>query len=230
MALLIISFSCTVKQEITFQPDGSGSLEMNVVLMDGFYDYLKEMVQDASDFGYSGSVEVMDLDLIREQLSELPGVEVTHVESPTPKTLKINMRFQNINSILAKPGDPALKEVFKFTKTGNTKEFRFFLNESNYELITPLIPVTDNPLFDALGPNPDYPLSKEEYLDLVEFTMDEKGPQMVLDSAVITTVKVNGAIISQTGGTMSGKNVVYNLPLLKFLLLLDDISYSFKFQ
>jgi hypothetical protein len=203
---------------------------MKITLMDGFYEYLKEMTQEASDFGFNTNGEVFDTEMIKMSLMELPGIDVTRIYSPDPKNLELDFEFADINAILEDPADQELKKVFDYKNTGNKKEFKFFLNALNYKLIEPLIPVKDNPLFDALGPQPDYLISREEYLDLVEFTMGDEGPKMVIDSDVVTTVSVNGRLLAQSGGTISQGKAVFHLPLLKVLLLLEDMDYSFQFE
>lgn len=225
--VLIISSSCTIKQDIYLNKDGSGSASVNIEVMDGFYDYLVTFGEDANDLGYESDSSIFNTEAIREKISGLNGVNVTKISAPTDKTLIIEFSFNNIDTILEASKDPKL---LSFISSGNLKVFRFFLNADTYYQIIPLVPVTDSPLYEALGPQPEYPISEQEYLDLVEFTIGEDGPDMVKDSYVTSNFSVNGNVSSQDGGRISGKKVIFEMPLLKFLLLLDTTEYKISFN
>ncbi len=220
--------SCTIKQDIELNKNGSGSVSINIEMMDGFYDYLITFGEDANDLGYEADNSIFNIEAIENKLSELNGVTVTRVYTPSEKELEIEFNFTDIGSIIeAVPGD---EELLSLVRRGNNRIFRFFLNAETYYQIVPLVPVTDSPLYEALGPQPEYPISEQEYLDLVEFTIGEDGPGMVQDSFVTSNFDVNGSIISQTGGTISRGKVIFELPLLRFLLLLDPTEYEITFN
>ena len=231
LLVLLLTMACTIKQDININPDGSGSVALKVNLMDGYYFYLQELLEDVNDLGYDPEQGVFNTETIKAHLSELPGVTVINVLAPTPKKLEIYFNFEDINELSDKANtDPDAEKVFSLTYDGNRKKFRFYLDADNYHQIESLIPITDSPIYEALGPQPEYPISEEEYLELVEFTIGDNGPDMVKDSNVVTYAKVSGKLISQTGGIFTGGTAKFSLDMLKFLLLLEPMEFSFTFE
>ncbi len=226
--IYVLFSSCTIKQDIELNKDGSGSASINIEIMDGFYDYLITFGEDANDLGYESDDSIFNKQAIDDKLSELNGVTITRISTPSDKELIIEFRFADIGNIIeAISGD---EELLSFVRSGNSRIFNFFLNAETYYQIVPLVPVTDSPLYEALGPQPEYPISEQEYLDLVEFTIGDEGPQMVKDSFVTSTFEVNGNVVSQEGGHISRGDVIFELPLLKFLLLLETTEYEIIFN
>jgi hypothetical protein len=225
--VFILFISCTIEQEIELNIDGSGNASIDIEVMDGFYDYLLTFREDANDLGYESDDSIFNLAAIEDKLSELNGVTISKISSPTDKKLKIEFSFTDIDNIIE--GIKGDADLISFIRNGNTGTFTFFLNAQTYYQIIPLVPVTDSPLYEALGPQPEYPISEQEYLDLVEFTIGDEGPEMVKESLVTTEFDVDGDITSQIGGELSRRKVTFEMPLLKFLLLLDTTEYKVTF-
>jgi hypothetical protein len=226
--VLVLFSSCSIDQEIELNKDGSGTASIDIEVMNGFYDYLETFGADADDLGYESEDSIFNLAAIEAKLSELNGVIIEKISSPTDKKLKIEFSFSDIGNIIEGiQGDP---DLISFVRSGNSSTFKFFLNAQTYYQIIPLVPVTDSPLYEALGPQPEYPISEQEYLDLVEFTIGEEGPEMVKESFVTTELDVDGEVIYQMGGDPSRRKVDFEMPLLKFLLLLDTTEYRVTFE
>jgi hypothetical protein len=146
----------------------------------------------------------------------------------------MEMAFTDINKLIKNtqdtPESKALAKIFYLTQEGNKYRFVFDLNKDNFNQITPLLPATDNPVYEVLGPHPEDPISEEEYYDLAEFTIGEGASRMVKESSIDTTVKVQGQIVAQQGGKAEPNGVSFIIPLIKFLAFNKPLKYSFEFS
>jgi hypothetical protein len=228
-----IFFSCTVKQDVTLNQNGSGAVSIKLTLHEGFYNYLKTLAKDAAEISRKPEEKLFKLEVIREQLVKIPGITVQKLTSLTPRSLEMELTFSDINLLIKEsktaPASPAIKKIFSLTQDGNKYRFILNLSPETYRQLTPMIPVTENPLYEVLGPHPEDPITEDEYYDLVEFTIGEGASQLVKKSNIETTIKVQGKIVSQQGGTIIPNGVSFNIPLIKFLVLNQPIQYSFEF-
>ena len=230
----ILLLSCTLKQNVTLNQNGSGSLSMKITLHQSFYNYLKSLSKDAAELSKKPEEKLFKLDLIKEQLDKLPGVKVQRIVSPTPLSLEMELTFTDINKLIKDTNNTAegkaLSKIFYLTQSDNKYRFVFNLNSQNFSQLTPLMPVKDNPIYEVLGPHPEDPISEAEYYDLAEFTIGEGASQMVKDSSIETTVNVQGQLISQQGGKKTPNGVSFIIPLIKFLAFNKPLHYSFEFS
>jgi hypothetical protein len=228
MAVLLI-ISCSVSQTVKVALDASGSAHVRVELHPVFHEYLSVLREEAGELGLSGSGEIFDTERIKQSLSELPGVVVYTVSTPTPAELEVDLSFRHVGEVL-EGEETGVAEVVTFSQNGKEKSLRFYLDAENYSRIKPLLPTGEDPILDALGPQPDDPLTEQEYLDIVEFALGPEGPAVIQESFLEIRFAPEGEITSYEGGELEGDEVVFRIPLLQFLLLEEPIEYNLSFQ
>jgi hypothetical protein len=88
----------------------------------------------------------------------------------------------------------------------------------------------DNPFFRMFSPVENEGTTEAEYLEMMEFLLGEEGPEAVKGSMIEIRVNVKGRILSHSGGRIDGKSVIYEIPLLRVLLLEEPLEYSLTFK
>jgi hypothetical protein len=81
-----------------------------------------------------------------------------------------------------------------------------------------------------MGPQVNDQISDPEYLEMIKFSLGDEAPGLVQKSFVTITIKPEGQILSQTGGTLSGGAVVFKIPLLRLLVLDKPLDYTVSFK
>jgi hypothetical protein len=65
---------------------------------------------------------------------------------------------------------------------------------------------------------------------MIRFSLGDDGPGLVKKSSIVITVRPEGDIVSQTGGTAAGDEVVFRIPLLRLLVLDTPLDFSLTFR
>ena len=229
IALLLIVTSCTVRDEMLLRPDGSGevyvSVDMHPVLMAYFTDLMMAMT------GAEGDLPIFDLDVLSASLSERPGVTLVSAETPERGSLRLHVRFEDINQLFI---DEDSAETARFSSAGNRRELVVTLNRTSVNRFLGYAPEESNMLADLLLPPEDGSLSSEDYRGELEWAFEEYGtPDDVahaLDGAVIEVrITPDGRIVAQSGGSIVGDSVVFRIPVLELLTLDAERVYSVTF-
>ena len=222
--------SCAVRQEVSLRPDGSGSVAVRVVLREGFYDYLGEMNAEAGALGAPVGADVFDLKRIQESVRSFPGVDLVGARTPNPRTLELDLSFKDVAAVARTANPAGSTPLFTFQRTGTRRLFRVHLDLPNYARIAPLIPGSENPLLEVLGPQAEQPYTEAEYLDVIAFMMGDHAPGWIRESTLEVRVQVPGRVVAQQGGIPVQGGVLFRIPLLDVLLLERPLVYSIEFE
>jgi len=65
---------------------------------------------------------------------------------------------------------------------------------------------------------------------MIKFTLGDQAPGLVQKSFVTITIKPEGQILSQNGGTLSAGTVTFKIPLLRLLVLDKPLDYTVSFK
>ena len=204
-ALLLATAGCTVNQQLTLRVDRSGDARIEVALEQVFVDYL-DTLSEAAGGDESGMVpeSVFDTEEVERSIGERRGVTVTHIATPAPEALELNLAFEDLKAMLAHnapvPGpaasrsspSPAVSRTrCRCTSTATTTAssptcFRFSTTRC----------------WSASGPQQDLEVTDAEYLEMMGFVLGDDGPPAIEDSTVTVRVVVDGAIIDHDGGEL----------------------------
>jgi hypothetical protein len=220
--------ACSVRQTLLLSSDGTGRLEIDVRLSDGFYGYLREMTEEARQLGYQTGDVVFDLEQLEASTAAFPGVRLESAEVPEPETLRVSFAVEDFQAAGRPFGEgPSL---FEYTRRGNRGRFQVRLDRETYAAIRPLIPGSENPLFEVLGPQLEAPYTPEEYREVLTFMIGEEAPAWLEDSYLELLVRLPGPVLAQVGGRPVNGGVVFRVPLLEVLILNKDLSYWVEFE
>ena len=232
LALLLASAGCTVNQQLTLRVDRSGEAQIHVKLEPVFVDYLDTLSEAAGDSEMVPE-SVFDTEEVERSVGERHGVTVTHIATPTPEELELNLSFEDLKAMLAYnapvPG-PASRPLIAFSDN-DPNTLRVHLSRDNYRALTALFPILDHPLLVSLGPQQDLEVSDAEYLEMMGFVLGDDGPPAISDSVVTVRVEVDGAILEHDGGELQEDgSLLITIPLIRVLVLDQPLDYTIVYE
>ncbi|MBN2627506.1 MAG: hypothetical protein JXA95_12635 [Spirochaetales bacterium] len=224
IVLLLISltalFSCSVKGSLNLEADGAGSMDMSFTLAPYFGDFFNDLA-DADQL-------VAETD---KSMKENPAVTSHTIDSSEKYRYSGTFTFDDFEKMMA-PKEGEEQTVFVMEKRGNETTLRITFTRENWEQMSVLVPIFSDPTIAMLGPSGSIGLTEEEYREMVIYPFEgyasslEEAQKGLDDSSLVFTVTLPGTIISQKGGTVSGRTVTYRIPLIRMLMLDQSLTYS----
>ena len=227
---VVLFSSCSVKQQVELSSDGSGTAEMTADIDEMLVTYLESLAELTGDQPEGGML--FDTDEMRKGIDENPGLRVISLENTDDKHISAVVGFDDIEALIRQSEENlGNKKVITFNESNGVKEISIYIDIDNFLDIAPLFPVVEEPLFMTFGPIENQGLTEDEYLEMMEYALGDGGGKLISESMITTDIVVDGELISQEGGEISGKNkVTFTTPLIRILLLDEPISYSIKFK
>lgn len=227
---LPLFFSCTMENRAILEGDGSGEFTFNVTMKPFLVDYIKEMSDLAGGANQLPGGAIFDLPKIKEDLEKKPGIKVTSLSTPNPSSLTGTFTFKDIEAVFESEKLLTETGVVSFSRAGGENRLSLRVSRENFSQIAELFPQDSRAFIDMFGPQENDNITKDEYLEMMEFAMGENAPPAIRQGKIDLTVQVKGNIISQKGGTIRGNSVVFSIPLLDALLLQKPLDYSIVFK
>ena len=220
--------SCMISQEASVEVDGSGSVRFYIEVKPVFLETMLEMAEFSGEAPENGSL--FDLARIEEDFAKKPTLELVVIASPTPEILEGEFLFQDVGEVFE--GEATLTEsgVVTFSKTDSESTIRFYLDRDNFVRVSSFLTFLDNPFFQMFSPVENEGTTEAEYLEMMEFVLGEDGPPAIEESIIEIRINVKGKILSQSGGRIEGRSVIYEIPLLDVLLLEEPLRYSLSYR
>jgi hypothetical protein len=229
-AALLLTASCSVKQTLLIKTDGSGSLAMRVEITKLLHEYIISLAEVAGQTEMVKTGKIFNPKDIQKGFESQPGVTVKRVETPKPDILEVDIFYSSIQEVFSK-GDAAKSAgAISYGESGGKKTLKLHLDRATYKQLSVVFPLLADPMFAGLGPQANEKISDEEYLEMVRFSLGDEGPGLLKKSFIDLTIKPEGEIVSQTGGTLANGGVLFRIPLLRLLVLDKPLDYSVSFK
>jgi len=225
----LIFFSCNMKNEINLEKDGSGTASVEINLKSFVLPTIEDLAEISPDVNPD---EMLNPDTIKAQMEENPEVRNVRASRPLKNRIKIDFEFGSVEDLFSQTKEDVRESgLIKIEDLGNSKKLTLTVNKETYRGFSHLIPNLDDPAMAALAPDPDMVVDEDEYLDMIEFFFGEDGPAGITDSSLDMTINVNGTIIDQQGGDkIDGNTVRFRVPLIRVLLLDQNLVYSLSYR
>ena len=163
----LLLFSCSVNQQISLNPDGSGQVETSVFMEDFFLTTLKDLT-DLGQAGESGQ-SPLEADSIAGELSLNPYFSKVSVSSPDEGQYRGSLSFRHIEELFA-ASDQSSNPVISHSELENGKRRLVLkINDDNFQQIFQLFPVLTDPGFQYFLPEPG--ISRDEYREMLLFIL-----------------------------------------------------------
>ena len=223
-------FSCSSRQEVYLESDRSGNVSFTIELEPFLITTMQEMVEFFGESEEISGDQFFNLDEIRLSFAENPKLKLKSVSSPSPEVLKGEFAFTDAERVFDSQEALTTAGIITFSKKGDATRMDISLNLENFAQIVEFFPGLNNPLMEMFGPLANEGITEEEYLEMMVFAFDEEAAPGIMRSSIVTKVNVKGSIIGQTGGTVKGNTVTYEIPLIRVLLLDEPLEYSLTFK
>jgi hypothetical protein len=232
--------SCMVREELTIDGSGSGSVTLTINLNSILLDYYSDLLSAFT--GVEGDYPVFDLEQLVAAFEARPGLTLTEIERSALGQLRMEMSFDDLNQILADPGETpgdagsaaAPADVFSFRSVGSRRELTVRLDRTAVNSFLAFAPPESAMMTQFLFPPDDGSVSHDEYRDELAWALEEYAPagdvQRILEqSAIEVVVRPAGRIESQDGGTLRDGTVTFRAPILELLTLSEERVYRVVF-
>jgi hypothetical protein len=230
VTILFLAGGCSATHAVVLKGDGSGRMTLHLEVSKLLHDYVAGLAEVSGESQNPREDSIFDLAAIRKGFEAQPGVTVGKVASSDPRSLDVEVAFASLSDLFA--GRAGLQEanVISLAEVGGLETLKIHLDRDNYRQIAAFFPMLESPVLKSLGPQVDQKGTEDDYLEMIRFSLGEDGPAQVKKSSFLITIRPEGEIVSQTGGTISEGTVVFKIPLLRLLLLETPLDFSMSFR
>jgi hypothetical protein len=227
--VLLVSFSCTVKQDLTIKSGKDGEIFIDLELNPVFVRYINDLSETTGKSAKSG---IFNTEEITRELKEYPSARPVSVVSPEPSKLILILKTENYTKLLPDKYVPFIR----ISDSGKVRKVSFHIGRDNYKALDEVFEISDNPILSGLAPQVDKPYSSKEYVELLEYVFEdylEKGEsaQKILENSFVQlNIKTSGKVLSSDKGTFKGNSIWIKLPLIDFLTLENAVEFSFTYS
>jgi hypothetical protein len=231
--------SCSVRQEIYLENDGSGVTLVGIDLSEMLVEYFTELME----LGTGGrQAPVFDLGKMRATFADIPDISLVEANTMDRGKLATMIQYQDIQSIFHEHVGESVREAASFEKQNKRYTLQLYLDRANYgAIVDRMIQLA------SLEEQRDYisgllqPGDEETILGIyeyafAEYTGEKTVREIIEQSEVVVDVYVRGEIVEHSGGEpIPGKNeyqqgLRYTIPLLEILTLEEPLTYSLVFR
>ncbi|MCK4514344.1 MAG: hypothetical protein KAU31_03750 [Spirochaetaceae bacterium] len=236
---VLITTSCTVREELMLDGSGSGSatltINLNPILLSYYNDLLTAMT------GVEGDYPVFDLEQLALAFAARPSLNLTEIERSALGQLRMEFTFDDLNKVLAEAdgavtagGADGPSDVFSFRSVGSRRELTVRLDRSAVNAFMGFAPPESAMMTEFLLPPEDGSVSRSEYQDELAWALEEYAPadevrRVLEQSAIEVVVRPSGRIESQSGGIVRDGAVIFRVPILELLTLSEERVYRVVF-
>lgn len=222
--------SCGAQQVVRLSPDGSGTVNFSYTVSPVILDSVDQFAAFLEEDDPLADGELFDLDEIRADFEENPALSLQELGTPQPNVLQGTFQFSDVEEVFQEEEELQQAGIVSLRNSGGTYTLDLRLNRDNFADISALFPALENPLMDMFGPLANEGVSESEYIEMMQFAFDSAVVPAIQQSVIEARVVVDGAIVDQRGGTVTGNQVVFRIPLIRILLLDQELSYSLSFR
>lgn len=221
--LLLLLAGCTVTQSFMASTADQGESFTSITVDQFFLDVL----EDLSDVVPTQDYSIMD----QTVLSFANQVYASGASSDTSlvrtdkdgKGYLLTFHYTSLKKLcsdLMKIGNHTLLQV-------GDHSISISLSMENYAELKTVIPFLSDPNFEVYGPEYSNGMSEEEYLEMIGFLLDERGPEAVKNSSITVAIETPSSIKEMNNmKQLNDKAASCTFPITDALLLNEPITFS----
>ena len=229
-AAVILISACSMSQQVVLRSDGSGTIAFRVELKPSLIAAAKDLSAGSGGGAAASNPGQFDIPKIKEALAKNPSLRVLSLVSPQEGVIAGSVAFTDIASLFGSQTELAGSDVVSVSKSAGTTTVRVHITRDNFSKIAVVSGLSDNPLYQMFGPEQNAATTKSDLNQMMGYVLGSGGPAALDASSVDISVTVQGKIISQQGGTLSGNQVKFAIPLADLLLLAQPLDYAITYS
>jgi hypothetical protein len=217
-------FSCASMINGVISADGSTELAVvDAALQPSITSLIRRLTYAAGQT----DEPILDGAAITQSMRNAPGITYALLKNTSPSSVEGIVQISNINEFLSLIDS---NKFIVFDKTA--KRCQININRENapvmLSLLSPEITGYLNALMApaATGEN----MSKREYLELVAMFYSKTISDEIAAAQIRASVEFPGTITTVKGGTFSGRQANFDIPLLDLLVLEAPLSYEVRWN
>ena len=226
----LVLAGCSASQTVVIRSDGSGTMALHIEVSRLLHDYAASLGEVSGSASPPPGGAIFDLVAIRKGFEAQPGVTVESLTSANSNVLDAQLSFASLSDVFARNASLGTSQALVLAEAGGVKTLRIHLDRANYRQVAAMFPLLETPVLQSLGPQVNEKITADDYLEMIRFAIGEDGPALVKKSFIVITVRPEGEILSQSGGTVGAGAVSYRVPLLRLLVLDSPLDFSVSFR
>lgn len=241
-AFLIMMTSCSSRQDIRLQNDGSGTASIEISLHPFFIQYLQDLTAAFSDPDQeAGDFRVFSEEKISASFARIDGLKLEGFERKQTGHVTIDVSFTDPATVIPVADETGAEPIFSFQQ--RKKEGKILhtlemdLNSVNVQGIYSLLGVEERQNLLTFGPQPD-PMSTDEYIEMMSYALGTYADKGTLEKAlesreIEVTLTVDGEIVEARGFSIDrgDKNTAsLRLPFLRPATLEEPVNVSLTWR
>lgn len=230
LVIIIVSlyfFSCSSSHKIHINSDNSATISFSIINKES-------LMQTLVEWGaIQNSDTLINTKQIQRDLEQDKNIENVKLSSTDNNNYLGSFYVTNINNLFTDSTKNIPKElqVFSLTDMDGIKTLKIQMSLENYAYLKQALPILQEESIDMLGPDANQEVSKEEYLDMMSFSLGDNGPQDILDSIIKLEISVDGLITEINGGIrLSENSALFEVSLIDIILLKKKLIYSLTYK
>ena len=221
---VLLFVSCVSQINGTISMDGSSALSVNIALQ----PRIAAMITSLSSAAGQAGEPILDGMSIALSMHGSPGVDSILLINISPTAVEGMIKLTNINEFLSSAANS--NKFVNFDDAANRCQINISRGSAS-EILALLSPeITDylNALMAPVATGEE--MSKTEYLELVTMFYNKGISDEIAGSSIRVSIGFPGAITDVTGGTFTGRQANFNIPLLDILVLETPLVYEVKWN
>lgn len=223
----IYLFSCSSSHQIHINSDDSATVNFSITNK-------KSLIETLMEWGsVQNSDSVIDIVQIKKDLEKDKNISEVNITSPSDNNYQGNFFVTSIDNLFSDSikDIPQELQIFSLSETEGSKTLKIQITLENYIYLKKSLPILQEESIDMLGPDANQDITKEEYLDMMSFSLGDEGPKDILDSNIELNISVDGIITNIEGGNiLSTNSAVFKVPLIDIILLKKRLIYSLTYR
>lgn len=224
-AVALFTFSCSSSHHIYINKDNSADIKFNIKNKPSLTETLTEwgVVQD--------SESPLNVKEIESEMNQNPEIVDIDIKSINNRDYIGSFRVKDLNMLFTQEEIPNELKVFNLIENGEDKALKMNLSLENYIYLKSTLPILQEDSIDMVGPEASQDYTQEEYLDMLSFTLGDKGPEDLMESNISLIIEVDGNITEVTGGEiLSNTTAEFKIPLIRVIMLKEPLEYSVTYR
>jgi hypothetical protein len=223
MAAALVFASCSSQTAGILRNNGAAELRLKAALS----PVMARRLHTVS--GRLGGEFTLDGPSIARSMEEAPGVEAASFDNIDPMTIEGDISLSQVDEFLSLPGIPEASRFIRYTP-GRLLSIRLDL-ASGPELLSALSPDVSDYLSLIMAPvSTGERLGTGEYFELVTSVHGTEISREIAAARIQATVEVPGLITRVQGGSFSGREARFDIPLIDILVLEKPLIYEIEWR
>jgi hypothetical protein len=222
LLLVVLFFSCTTRISGSLAPGGTGEFAISTSLEPRMAALIRTLVAmgGGGEFALNGEA-------IAQSMTTAPGVDSVSFRNTGPVAIEGLIKISKIGDFLAPAGGAKGFITFEEAKSGGGRLTINLNREVGPEILSLISPEVADYLSALMAPlATGEGMTKAEYLVLVSSVYGKVVADEISRSSIRAAIDFSSPVNAVRGGTYSGKQATFTIPLLDLLVLESPLAYE----